>query len=315
MFTMAITEMAASQTGQLILASGSAGLAAALLSAWVLRSVGESVGVEIAHYEANRRRALRKSSWVYRTFESGARSLAMTLDANLDAADDRLQRALGSHPKWRPWKSREFLATQTIEGILVGGAVIALVSLTGVWQLALFLGIGLILAYPFLCRSSVLNHFASRLRRQRLRLPFVIDQIALMMRAGGGFEECLRTIAEEEPDHPLTEELRTMLAEIAAGRTRRSALQELKKRIPDAEVGELISSIVKGEELGTPLSSILSEQAEQMRIKRSQWGEKAAAEAEVQIVFPGMLVMIACLIVVLGPLLLPAVMNVIGVRD
>jgi hypothetical protein len=46
-----------------------------------------------------------------------------------------------------------------------------------------------------------------------------------------------------------------------------------------------------------------------MRIKRSQWGEKAAAEAEVQIVFPGMLIMIACLIVIIAPILLPAVFN------
>ena len=67
-------------------------------------------------------------------------------------------------------------------------------------------------------------------------------------------------------------------------------------------------AINKGEELGTPLSAILREQAEQMRLKRSQRGEKAAAEAEVNIVFPGMVLMIACLLIVIAPIILPAVL-------
>ena len=46
-----------------------------------------------------------------------------------------------------------------------------------------------------------------------------------------------------------------------------------------------------------------------MRIKRSQRGEKAAAEAQVNIVFPGMIVMIACLLVVIAPILLPPVLS------
>jgi tight adherence protein C len=212
----------------------------------------------------------------------------------------------------RRWTSREFLATKIVEGLLVGAAVFVLVSVTGVWQLAVLCGGGLALVYPYLCRQSLLRQSETRLQRQRVRLPFVIDQISLMMQAGAGFEESLRSIAAEDPDHPLTEELQIVLGDITAGRTRRDALSELKERIPDREFGELFFSIIKGEELGTPLSTILSEQADQMRIKRSQWGEKAAAEAEVQIVFPGMLVMIACLIVVLGPIMLPAVTNLFG---
>ena len=46
-----------------------------------------------------------------------------------------------------------------------------------------------------------------------------------------------------------------------------------------------------------------------MRIKRSQWGEKAAAEAEVQMVFPGMITMVACLLVIVAPIMLPVVVR------
>jgi hypothetical protein len=45
-----------------------------------------------------------------------------------------------------------------------------------------------------------------------------------------------------------------------------------------------------------------------MRLKRSQRGEKAAGEAEVNILFPGMILMIACLLVVITPIVLPAVL-------
>jgi hypothetical protein len=40
-------------------------------------------------------------------------------------------------------------------------------------------------------------------------------------------------------------------------------------------------------------------------MKRSQWGEKAAAEAGVKVVFPGMFIVVACLLVVLTPFALP----------
>ena len=46
-----------------------------------------------------------------------------------------------------------------------------------------------------------------------------------------------------------------------------------------------------------------------MRLKRSQWVEQAAKEADVQMVFPGMVVMVACLLVIMAPILLPALMT------
>jgi hypothetical protein len=50
-------------------------------------------------------------------------------------------------------------------------------------------------------------------------------------------------------------------------------------------------------------------QADQMRLKRSQWGEKAAAEAQVQMTFPAMIVMLACMLLVLGPFVLPPLLH------
>jgi tight adherence protein C len=141
-----------------------------------------------------------------------------------------------------------------------------------------------------------------------LRLPFAVDQIALMMQAGAEFEGSLQTVVRDNADHPLGAEMGEVLRQVSLGRPRGQALEDLRRRLDDKDVSELVFAINKGQELGTPLSVILREQADQMRLKRSQWGERAAQEAQVQMVFPGMLVMVACLIVIIAPILLPAIM-------
>ncbi len=146
------------------------------------------------------------------------------------------------------------------------------------------------------------------MKRLRLRLPFVVDQIALMMQAGAEFEGSLQTAVRDNADHPLGRELAEVLRQISLGRPRTQALNDLRMRLDDKDVSELVFAINKGQELGTPLSGIFREQADQMRLKRSQWGEKAAQEAQVQMVFPGMIVMVACLIIIIAPILMPALM-------
>ncbi|MBY0526876.1 MAG: hypothetical protein K2R98_26015 [Gemmataceae bacterium] len=44
-------------------------------------------------------------------------------------------------------------------------------------------------------------------------------------------------------------------------------------------------------------------------LKQSQWVEKETAEAQVMIVFPGMVIMLACLLVIIAPFVLGAVYN------
>jgi len=157
----------------------------------------------------------------------------------------------------------------------------------------------------------VISNSKKRLRKLKVRLPFAIDQISLMMEAGAGFEDSLRTVVADNRQHPLSVELSEIVRQMSLGRPRSQALAGFKDRLADDDVSEIVFAITKGEELGTPLSNILREQANQMRIKRSQWGEKAASEAEVQMVFPGMITMIACLLVIVAPILLPVIITLL----
>lgn len=136
------------------------------------------------------------------------------------------------------------------------------------------------------------------------RLPYAVDLLALMMEAGASFDEAVATLVEESPRHPIGEEFGFLLREIQLGRLRRDALIQMRDRLQDDNVREFITAILNGEEFGTPLSRILRIQADQMRLKRSQWAEKAAGEAQVKIVFPGMLIMIACLLIIVTPFII-----------
>lgn len=261
-------------------------------------------------FELARREEMRAGNSIYRWFEPLVDEIAaMVARQKKKKSLDAVRLNLAASREKLPWRPEEFLATKWVEGVLSGGVVFFLFWMAGWGTTAVMLGVGLAILYGVLAPKGVSDRAKKRLGRIRSRLPFAVDLIALTMEAGGGFQECLQTaVTENGKDHPLTEELAEVLRQISLGRPRHEALQALQDRLQDDDIKEMVFAINKGEELGTPLSAILREQAEQMRLKRSQRGEKAAAEAQVNIVFPGMLVMIACLLVVIAPIVLPAVL-------
>jgi tight adherence protein C len=161
------------------------------------------------------------------------------------------------------------------------------------------------LGYPWLMLRNVSDMAARRRRAIKMRLPVTVDLITLMMEAGAGFAEAMRTAATEQAGHPIGDELAAVCRDISLGRSRSEALQDMANRLSDDDVSEFVFAVNKGEELGTPLTAIFRIQANQTRLKRSQWLEKASAEAQVNMVFPGMVIMIACLMIVAAPFILP----------
>lgn len=264
-------------------------------------------------FERQRREELRAKNVIYRLFEPLVDELGGLLARKNRTGMDALQHNLSASREKLPWRPEEFLATKWLEGVAAGSVLFLILWLAGWGKVALVLGIAVAVVYGVVAPKTVRDKAKRRLGRIRSRLPFAVDLIALTMEAGGGFQECLQTaVMENGKDHPLTEELAEVLRQIALGRPRQEALQALQDRLQDDDIKEMVFAINKGEELGTPLSAILREQAEQMRLKRSQRGEKAAAEAQVNIVFPGMVTMIACLLVVIAPIVLPPILQLFG---
>lgn len=296
----------------LILCLGLTGTSFGVFAVWLMHLVTSKRIAPGDRYEVARLATIRKQSAVFRWLEPLIVELSGFLGDSDKDDEAGLGHALRHSGELADWHENEFKATKIVEGCLAALTVLGVISITGYYGLAVCFSVGVLISYPVLAVRAVYGRREKHSRVVRGRLPMMVDQLALMIQAGGNFEQSLRTVVAEDPTHPLCRELAVTLGEIDAGLTRKDALLGFRSRFPDTDIGELVYAINKGEELGTPLSTILSDQAEQMRLKRIQWGEKATAEAEVQIVFPGMLIMVACLIVIIAPILLPAVMSVFG---
>jgi tight adherence protein C len=93
-----------------------------------------------------------------------------------------------------------------------------------------------------------------------------------------------------------------MMRDVALGKLRREAMQELADRIGVEELTSFVTSIIQAEQLGVGVAQVLRVQSDQMRTKRRQKAEKSAHEAPIKMLFPLVLfVFPSFLIVILGP--------------
>ncbi len=95
-----------------------------------------------------------------------------------------------------------------------------------------------------------------------------------------------------------------MLADLNMGKTRIEAFQAMRDRLADDEITSILGAILQGETLGTPLARIFRTQADVLRIKRTQRAELVAGEAGVNMLLPGILIMAATVLIIVGPFLM-----------
>jgi tight adherence protein C len=146
---------------------------------------------------------------------------------------------------------------------------------------------------------------AAKARTQRIskQLPYTLDLVAIMMAAGSTFPEAVETIIRDAPDDDLNQELKIVQSEIEFGTTRATALANLAERIPLEALRSVVGAINQAELLGTPLSLILKNQSTTLRNHRSVRAEKLSASAGLRILIPSMLILIAIVLTVFGPLI------------
>lgn len=257
--------------------------------------------------EHQRRTILRQRSPSYRFWEplvDRLEPLGSRLWAN---RLPELQRQLDLVEAHAPWKASEYLVVKILKALPVVLLAALFVGLLFGFLPAVTLLVLAVLIVPALNRRTV----ADRARRYRIavrnQLPFVVDLMALMLESGAIFRQCLETAAAENRGAPVGEEWSRVCRAIDQGVTQADALRSFARRVEEADVFEMIFAINTAEERGTRLKETLSDLAEQMRHRRIQWLEQAAEEAKVHITWPGLLVMVACLLIVAAPLLLSGI--------
>ena len=135
----------------------------------------------------------------------------------------------------------------------------------------------------------------------RRQLPDIMDLLIICMEAGLGFTSAVsRTVANL--DGEMADEFALVLGEMRAGSSRSNALSGLADRVHLPEVRSFVLAIRQADQFGVSVSTVLRNQAEDMRITRRQIAQEKAMKAPVKMLIPMVFCIFPALfVVVLGP--------------
>jgi tight adherence protein C len=184
--------------------------------------------------------------------------------------------------------------------------LILLVAPFLIWPAASAWLIALIAAVVgLLVPSLILDRLITRRQRTiRNGLPDALDLLIVCLEAGSAMDQSIIKVSDElQLAYPaLAEELRLVVTETRAGKTRLDAFRGLATRTGVDDVRALVAMLIQTDRFGTSVAQALRTHAEVSRTKRRQEAEERAAKIGVKMVFP----LVFCLfpaffIVTLGP--------------
>jgi tight adherence protein C len=251
-------------------------------------------------YDVNRINELRRASLFYRLFYPLIQGLAAVNRRAFPREMAEMGREIVAAGHSRFWTPEEWLAKVELQALLLS-VPIFYVCLEIMGPPGVVLGGVFTILAAVLLRRRLARQARYRLWMIKLRLPFLLDLLTLLMEAGSTFLAALREACHEFRDHPAGVEFGRVLAEMNMGKSRTAALESLRQRLSDDEITSIVGSIIQGENLGTPLALLFRTQADVLRIKRTQRAETMAGEAGVKMLLPAVLIMMATVLIILGP--------------
>ena len=284
------------------------GLAGAVLGWWMVRVLQSEDIAQGAEWrcDVSRINELRRGDPLYRLFQPLITLLAHFNRVLFPQSLGEIHRQIQAAGLPRFWLPEEYLARAEMLALfavpLYAIVLFRLLGLSGPLGWALTVAAVPVTAWWLRHRLAV--RADARLRMIKRRIPFLLDLLTLLMEAGSSFLNAMRQAVEEFRGHPVAEEFGRVLADLNMGKTRVEAFQAMRDRLDDDEITSIIGSILQGETLGTPLAHIFRTQADVLRIKRTQRAELVAGEAGVNMLLPGILVMAATVLIIIGPFLL-----------
>jgi tight adherence protein C len=149
-------------------------------------------------------------------------------------------------------------------------------------------------------------HARIKKRAQKLfeAFPDAIDLIIVCMEAGLGLDMAIdragRDIGLRSPD--LAQELALVVAEQRLGLSRARALQQLALRTGVEEIRLFVAMLLQADRFGISVADSMRIHAEELRNRRAQRAEEAAAKIPLKMLFPMIFAMFpAMLLVLMGP--------------
>lgn len=173
------------------------------------------------------------------------------------------------------------------------------------------LGTMLLIGAPLLgyfAPDIILNGKAARRQEEiQYALPDLLDQITISIESGTSFESALARSGQTGTG-PLSDEIVRTVQDISLGLPRREAYESLMERTDVDELRKFVRSILQGEEFGVPVSDIVRDQANEMRVGRRLRAEGVANQIPVKMLLPLMGTILPVLfIIVIGPAVIAAI--------
>jgi tight adherence protein C len=164
-----------------------------------------------------------------------------------------------------------YAARRAVYGFLGGLAALVLLR-AGHWLLALVM-----VAYGWGWTDFII-WMAVRRRRDEIEriLPDFLDVLAVVVSAGLGFRQALERVAGIYRG-PWGDEIRVALRQMDVGVSRRDAFDQLRRRNRSEQVGQFVTALQQGEELGAPIARTLLQIANDMRRTEAQNARRRAA--------------------------------------
>lgn len=181
-------------------------------------------------------------------------------------------------------------------GLVFGLMMLVLSPSTGIFYLLVVPVFGF-----FVPDILVVNTAQKRVTEVDKGLADAIDLLNLCVESGLSFEAAIARVSVGL-DGPIAEEFGAMQGEMALGKSRSEALQVTADRTKSPDFLRVISSLQQVDRLGIPITTVLREQAHEMRASRKDKAREQAQKVTIKVLMPLMLCLLpAMFIVVIGP--------------
>ena len=255
-------------------------------------------------YDVSRINELRRIDRLYRVFQPAIGILARVNRLLFRESLPEIHRQIQAAGLPRFWLAEEYLARAELIALFVSPIyVYYLVDIFGLTAGLTTAAVATLLTV-WVLRRRLAARAAYRLRLIKRRMPYLLDLLTLLMEAGSTLLGAMSQGVKEFQGHPVSEEFGRVLSDMSMGKTRAEAFRAMRDRLDDDEITGIIGSILQGEQLGTPLAQVFRTQADVLRIKRTQRAETIAGEAGVNMLLPAVLVMIATVLIIIGPFMM-----------
>lgn len=153
----------------------------------------------------------------------------------------------------------------------------------------------------FLPDAMTFNTGSKRSLELDRTLPDAIDILNLCVESGLTFQASMAQVSLIL-EGPISDEFARVLRQMQLGQSLIASLQDLSTRNNNSDLKRFVSVVIQADKLGVPISTVLQEQAREMRGKRRDRAREQAQKVPVKILGPVMLCFLpGIFIVILGP--------------